>query len=204
MQPLDLYMIMRMFLNISFHIYWNPFTRCQCWSFWTRDSKAICDKHHLFLGPVCCKISAMSETQQSQQEIIEDFWQYVKSAICQGTSSGLFYLSSFLVHMFIISMFLLSSMILVTSLCSCTCPFTHIFFLGYLFNSYALLSGYGLSTLACILAVGSGLGTHSHTNYYQMVSKLVFPGPVRSSYMVSRDPNRDQDRLAFLSEPKIT
>ncbi len=52
MWPLGLYMIMGRFSNISFHIYWNPFTRYRCWSSWTRDSKAVCDKHHLFLGPV--------------------------------------------------------------------------------------------------------------------------------------------------------
>ena len=33
---------------------------------------------------------------------------------------------------------------------------------------------------------------------------LVFQSPVQSGYMVFRDPNQDQDELAFLSELKIT
>ena len=34
--------------------------------------------------------------------------------------------------------------------------------------------------------------------------QLVLESPVRSGFSVSRDPNRDPNRLAFLPEPKIT
>ena len=34
--------------------------------------------------------------------------------------------------------------------------------------------------------------------------KVVFESPVRSSYLVPRGSNRDQDRLAFIPRPKIT
>ena len=42
------------------------------------------------------------------------------------------------------------------------------------------------------------------TSYQVSITLLVLESPVWSGFSVSRDPNRDPNRLAFLPEPKIT
>ena len=61
--------------------------------------------------------------------------------------------------------------------------------------SFALLQTFILLFIYCRCVPGLNIKTNNSLHLEPLI-QLVFPGPVRSGYRVSSNPNRDRDRLA--------